>query len=119
MNAIELVALARTVLDGGVDMRAGRWSRAVALLTRQALEAALDEVWAARQPAIAACSARAQLLCLPTYLEQDAELAERVAWTWWAITRACHFHPYELAPTAGELDAWLMTVAELASLDVA
>jgi hypothetical protein len=114
MTAVELVALTRAMLANGSDVSVGRWSRATALLTRQALEASLDELWAARSPGIAACSTRAQLLCLPTYLG-DGDLADRTAWTWWALSQACHFHAYELAPTVGELNAWLETVAELAT----
>lgn len=113
MTAFELVTLARAMLAGGGGVSVGRWSRATALLTRQALEAALDELWATRSPGIADCSTRAQLLCLPLYVGGDVKLAERTAWTWWALTQACHFHPYELVPTVGELDTWLGTVTEL------
>jgi hypothetical protein len=113
VNAADLVALAQGILADGGDVSVGRWSRSVALLTRQALETALDELWAAREPGIADCSTRAQLLCLRTYLDTDDDLAQRAAWTWWALTQACHFHPYELVPTAAELDDWLETVTEV------
>lgn len=105
--------MAQSVLDSDAEWMTGRRSRAAALLGRQALEQALDEVWARREPAIARCSARAQLLCLPTYLG-DVDLAERATWTWWALTRACHVHPYELPPTAGEVEEWLMDVKTIA-----
>ena len=32
--------------------------------------------------------------------------------TWGALSRACHHHPYELAPTAAELARWIEVVEE-------
>jgi hypothetical protein len=84
----------------------GLWSRAAALLGRQALEAALDDLWQRKGTGIQAATMRSQLLCLPSFLG-DAELAGRIAHGWGALTRACHQHPYELAPTAQELERWL------------
>lgn len=114
MKSAELIDLARSLLVSDDQLPAGTWSRATALVGRQALESALRELWAAREPGISQCSTRAQLLCLPSYLDDDG-LAERAAWTWWALTQACHVHPYELPPTANELDVWLTTVEAVAS----
>jgi hypothetical protein len=88
---------------------AGLWSRAAALLGRQALEAALDELWSRTAPGIERASMRCQLLCLPAYV-QDAEVAGPAAHAWVALTHACHHHPYELPPTAEELNRWLDAV---------
>lgn len=88
----------------------GRWPRAVALLTRQALERAMEELWSDRAPGAMSASARAQLLCLRVYVDPD--LARRAAWAWSALSRACH-HTYDLPPTAAELGDWLNTVDEL------
>jgi hypothetical protein len=89
---------------------AGRWPRAVALLTRQALERSMQELWDVKAPSTSGASGRAQLLCLRLYVDPD--LARRAAWTWSALSRACH-HSYDLPPTAGELGDWLETVDEL------
>lgn len=86
--------------------------RAVALLGRQALEAALDDHWRTRAPGVEECPMRTQLICLPVFLS-DAPLAERASYAWWALTRACHHHPYDLAPTPSELADLLGTVEEL------
>ena len=110
----ELVARARQLLERPDAMTAGIWPRATALLARQALEAALAELWHARAPGVEKCSARAQLLCLPYYLRDEA-LAERVSYTWAGLSRACHQHPYELPPTSAELAAWLETVERFAA----
>ena len=106
----ELLSAADDLLSEPSLAWAGRWPRAVALLTRQALERSMEELWSVKAPAAMSASARAQLLCLRVYL--DGDLARRVAWTWSALSRACH-HSYELPPTAGELGDWFNTVDEL------
>jgi hypothetical protein len=55
---------------------------------------------------------RTQLICLRTYLENPG-LSARSGHAWSALSRACHHHPYELAPTSGELESWLSAVREL------
>ena len=90
----------------------GIWPRAAAHLCRQSLEAVLQEFWKKRLPGLEASSMRAQLACLSTYLD-DPALSGRIAYTWSALSRACHHHTYELAPTGVELEAWLDTVRAL------
>ena len=113
MKAAELLAAARRLLDHPVAATAGVWPRAVALLTRQALEKALDEFWES-SPATAGlsrCPRRSQLACLPSYL--DAATAREIAYVWSALSEACHIHAYELAPTATELGGWIHAVGRL------
>jgi hypothetical protein len=109
MTPAELLDAARTMVTRPRSGTAGLWSRAAVLLGRQALEAALDELWSKQAPGVERASTRCQLLCLPSYLP-DRQLAGRAAHAWAALTRACHHHPYELPPTAEELDGWLDTV---------
>ena len=90
---------------------AGLWLRCSAFLTRQALEASLDDFWVRRQPGVEQSNMRAQLLCLGAFLG-DESLASRVAHAWSALSNACHHHSYELAPTVGELEGWIETVRE-------
>jgi cytochrome c5 len=90
----------------------GLWPRAVAFLTRQALEEAVAAVLTARARGAERCSARAQLLCLPTYAPTIAALEATYLWS--VLSRACHQHAYELAPTYEELDGWLSRVELLA-----
>jgi len=111
----QLLAAADDVLSEPAAVWEGRWPRAVALLTRQALERAMDELWSVKAPAAMGASHRAQLLCLGVYVAP--ELARRVGWTWSALSEACH-HSYDLPPTTDELLRWFETVDEL-SLTVA
>ena len=107
-----MLAQARAILDrSSLDTR-GLWPRASVLLARQALEVALKTYWSAKAPGVEECSNRAQLLCLGTYLG-DEPLARRAAQAWAALSRAAHFHPYELSPTREELSGWCDTIGEL------
>lgn len=113
LDQSDLVTAARDLLERVDPMTAGIWPRATALLTRQALETALDTLWHRRAPGLELCSTRAQLICLPSYLRDDEQLAERVSYTWAALSRACHQHAYELSPTSSELLGWIGTVEQL------
>ncbi len=93
---------------------AGLWPRAAALVARQAIEAALDRYWQARgAPALVDCPMRTQLVCLAEMAGPD--IAGIVAASWASLSGACHVHPYDLAPTAGELLGWMEAVEELCS----
>ena len=107
----ETLQLARDLLSRADPSTAGLWPRAAALLIRQALEEAVDSYWTARQLPLDSLPTQAQLVCLrmmTTDATQPAQLHE----TWGALSRACHHHPYELAPTAGELTTWIEVVEE-------
>jgi hypothetical protein len=53
-------------------------------------------------------------LCPTAYVDED--VAARAAYLSAALSRACHYHPYELAPTASELTRWLTETADLVAL---
>ena len=107
-----VLSLARGML-GRVDPdTAGLWPRASALLACRALEATVHRLWERRTLDLQGRSMRVQLICLRTYLG-DADLAARAGHAWSALSRACHHHAYELAPTAAELRGWFSMVEEL------
>jgi hypothetical protein len=92
---------------------AGVWPRAAALLARQSLEVALKTYWSAKSGGTEEASMRAQLLCLEAMLGAgdaagggSGNTARRAHAAWGALSRACHHHAYELAPTSEELLAW-------------
>lgn len=107
----ELLEAADELLSAPRPESAGWWPKAVALLTRQALERSMESLWLVKAPALAGASARAQLLCLRSFI--DRRLALRADATWVALSRACHDHPYELPPTASELANWFETTEQL------
>ena len=108
-----MLRAARDLLQRPDPHTAGIWPRATALLVRQALENALDDLWRLRAPGLERCSMKAQLLCLPAYLRGDDDLSARVSYAWSGLSRACHHHAYELPPAAVELAAWTETVDRL------
>ena len=116
--AREILASARSLLDRASTETSGLWPRAAVLLQRQALEVALKTYWSFRAPGVEECSTRAQFLCLGTYLRSSSgataeDVARRAHQAWAALSRAAHFHPYELLPTREELLAWDEVVMEV------
>jgi hypothetical protein len=109
----ELLTAARRLVERADAATAGVWPRAAAFLARQALEEAIALLWAAQAGAarLPRSPMRSQLLCLTAYLGPAA--AARATYLFAALSRACHYHPYELAPTAAELISWLTETALL------
>ena len=112
--AMTLLRYARTLMDGAGTHTEGIWPRASALLTRQALETALASYWSRRDLAqLTNATARSQFICLS--MLEDPEVAGSVVMAWVELSNACHFHAYELAPTASELLRWIEIVDSFAA----
>ena len=110
--ARQLLAAVDDLLTRASPATAGLWPRAATLLKRQALEVALRTFWSKRAPGVEACSARAQLLCLGKHIG-DEPLGQRAHVTWAALSGACHYHAYDLAPTREELRGWRDVVLQV------
>lgn len=110
MLAQKLLTLAAGVINKPSGVMVGRWPRAAAALGRQSIEAALADFWRKNEPSLAESSYRAQLLSLPVY-HNDPQLAREVSSAWGQLSRACHYHPYELPPTQQELQYLLGVVS--------
>jgi len=107
-----LLNQAQEVMDLQSESRV--MTRTAALIARQALESALEKFWYARGfPEVAHVSMRAQLICLNEF--SNEKLAEDTSHIWWTLSRACHHHPYELAPTYEEINSWLAKTGEVVS----
>ena len=103
-------------LREGLPSGVGYRNRACALLARMALESAVTHRVVTAHPELARASMRSRLLCLPLKAPEDVVQAAAAAWA--GLSRACHHHPYELAPTLGEIDHWLSVVEHVvAALD--
>ncbi len=111
MSAVLLDA-ARMVVNRPDPDLDGVWPRAAAFLARQALEDALDQLWDRNLPGMRYANRASQLACLG-YASPDAELTDGIRVAWHALSRACHHHQYELAPTAAELEMWIGNVERL------
>ena len=106
-----VVDLARATIQDQSPALIGIWPRAAAILARQALEGALDQLWSRIAPGVENASVRAQLVCLAEYI--DTRLASRIRYAWHGLSDACHHHAYELPPTLSELEGWLRDVETL------
>ena len=113
MTPGDLLAAARELMARPDTATVGVWPRTAALLARQALEQAISAHWETLPDTagLGSCPMRSQLICLPCYI--DAATADQITYTWAALSNGCHYHPYELAPTAIELTGWINDVAEL------
>ncbi len=109
-TADELLDDADRLLSGERRASGAWWPRATAFLLRSALELELAAYWARVEPGVEVCSMRAQLTVLrrPEYAGPDT--GTDVAAAWHALSRACHHHAYDLAPTAIELRTWSRSV---------
>jgi hypothetical protein len=89
---------------------AGMWARTAARLMRLALERAADRYWHRARPEVMACPTTMRILMLEIAL---GRVGARDAYLLWSrLSDATHPHPYELAPTAGELRRWHGEVAQ-------
>jgi hypothetical protein len=111
MTATDTLAMARQLLARSDAKTGGLWPRAAALLTRQALEETLDTYWQSKNLPLQAVSTRPQLICLREYLD-DPALAADVQHSWNSLSETCHHHPYELAPSVGELHTQIATATK-------
>jgi hypothetical protein len=110
-GSLELIELARQTLESSSHELKRSWHRAAATLTMQALESTLDEFWSGCDREMTLASRRAQLLCLPMFV--DSGIAGRVSVAWHGLSHVCHHNAYELPPVIGELESWISEVDEI------
>ena len=115
MTPAELLSAARALIIRPDAAAAGIWPRTAAFLARQALEEAVNSRLAATWPTepMRQATMRSKLTCLPACLDQQS--ARQIAFTYSALSGACHYRLYELAPTAAELSGWIADVETLVS----
>lgn len=111
-GSAELLAEADRLLRAQTSDAGGWWPRTVAFIVRAALEQELRSYWDRTAPGTDHVSMRAQLLVLRS--KASGDVAREAAAAWHGLSRACHHHAYELAPTAAELRGWLEAVRDLA-----
>lgn len=112
-SAVELLEMARAVLDDAPrSLRVDR-TAAAALLIRQALEVAVDQVWADCVPDMAQTTDRAQQITLAFYV--GGELGDQVTWAWSRLSHLCHHTAYEMPPSVAEVRELIEVVERLAT----
>jgi hypothetical protein len=97
----QLLGQAQALCDGLNDASASYWARAAAFLARMALEEAITAMVTPLDPALCDATMASKLLLLHARADDDTVRAAQRAWA--GLSRTCHHHPYELAPTRSEL----------------
>jgi hypothetical protein len=112
MKAEQLLQRAKEILDGSSTPAQPRRMRIAAFLIRQVLE---EEVSVACERLVARMDhpvrMRSRLLVL--HVLDQTGVAGKIEYAWNALSRACHHHAYELAPTTSELQHLLTVVTHL------
>lgn len=104
-----LLAEVHRLIDSVPPRSEGVWARSAALLTRQALEAAVRAKLDSYSEGLDDASFRAQMLCLQGVIN-DSDVARDANYLWAALSSATHHSGYELAPTVADLREWLVGV---------
>ncbi len=107
-----LLQYAEAVVDGRVAL-GSRGPRTAAVLARLAFEDWLDERSRSWMSADARPSTNSKLVVLGT--QHGADLGEHAKRVWHALSRACHYHAYELQPSAAEVARLITEVRTLNS----
>lgn len=100
-GADTLLAVARAVLAGTVPVPPGQRTRSSAQLGRLAFEDVVEQLCAAHGAELSRAKMRSRLIVLDHVLAP--ELARRARAAWAGLSRACHRHAFELAPTDAEI----------------
>lgn len=106
-TAAALLRLADLILSGTIRMPRGRGARVAALLTRTALEEIVDGLCRSNGLDVPQASMRVKLACLRAV---SADGASDAALAWRGLSRACHQHAYEIAPSHLEVAHLAATV---------
>lgn len=113
MKTTLLLQHAANIVGGTMTTTPRQANRVAAFLIRQALEEVVHaqcELLIHRLDHPVRMQSRLTVL----YLFASAEVATTAAYAWFALSRACHHHAYELGPTASELRHLLGLVQGLA-----
>ena len=112
MSAQSLLAQADAALSGATGLPKGTRARVAAWYARGALEDVTIELLAGRLTSdLRALTMASRLACLRV-LRPD--LSDAAGHAWWALSRVCHQHAFELTPTAAEMAHLIEQVTSLA-----
>jgi hypothetical protein len=95
----DLLLAAQDLLD---QRGVAGWQRAVAVLARQALESAVDDIWREWESRMTAASWRSKLIALPQFVAASTANDARSCWE--SLSGVCHVRQYDLPPTDLELE---------------
>ena len=100
VDAARLLGIADRILSGELALPRGTAVRIAAVLARSVLEDLVVDECGARGVDVSETSMRVKLATLTAL---SVPKAGELAMIWWTLSRACHQHAYEIAPSAGEI----------------
>ncbi|MDR0489553.1 MAG: hypothetical protein LBG99_09245 [Propionibacteriaceae bacterium] len=110
MSSEHLIEQAQKILDGssslpGVKIRLSLWYA----------RAALEEYTVARLDGIVSCDPADMTMAsrLIFLKELNPDVGQPASYAWWALSRACHYHAFELTPTQEEAEHLVGIVARV------
>lgn len=113
MSAQSLLAQADAALTGSTGLPKGTRARVAAWYARGALEDVTIELLTGRLTSDPrALTMASRLACLRVL---RPELSDAAGHAWWALSRVCHQHAFELTPTAAEVTHLIAQVTSLAA----
>lgn len=111
MSGQRLLGLAEAVLERTAKTSPALRVRLAAWYTRAALE---DFSINLLRPHIGAdpesLTMKSRLICLRSLVPTVGEAA---SYAWWALSRVCHYHAFELTPTQGEIEHLIALVRQV------
>jgi hypothetical protein len=99
-SSVTLLDHAESVLNGEVSIAVRHAPRVAAWLGRSALEQRVLELLNECEIEARQATMRSQLCCLEVLRPQLGPTARAA---WWGLSRCCHHHSFELAPTVSEV----------------
>ena len=113
MSAQTLLSRACAALAGSTGLPKGTRARVAAWYARAALEETVCSLLADRlQSEPGRLNMASRLACLRVLCPEQSDEASHA---WWALSRVCHQHAFELTPTTAEVAHLVDRVAALAS----
>jgi hypothetical protein len=110
MTPTALLDHARALCDDTRHDRAFWTTTAAILLTRQAMEAWLDEYWLVTAPEVCRVhSTRARFVLLQARVEPP--VPARAYATWSRLSEACHHYSHDLPPSPEDVRTWIEEAA--------
>jgi len=97
--------------DPGLSLTPAGRHRGASFALRTALELAIDDRLKASLPGFDRIPMRARLLCLRSFA--DPRTARRARSAWSHLCLGCHYHQYEMGPSADQVRSWRTEVSAL------
>lgn len=102
MSSAVYLQVATSILDGALRPAGINQARAAMWVTRRGLEELVGELLRQKSIDVGYGNMRSKLVCLAVAYKSRPDEITAITMAWDQLSRGCHHHAYELAPTSGE-----------------